>query len=93
MTAKRTDREICQEAIAEARRILGEYIDPGRPHDAEATVQQLLEVLDSNELKHAMARFCTRLNFELVTTEYYGPPKDAPYTKTEIGEGPEPPRR
>jgi hypothetical protein len=46
MTAKRTDHGICVYAMREARRILNEYVEPGSAHDAVATLEQLLEVLD-----------------------------------------------
>jgi len=50
-----TDREVVIQAIEEARRILAEYIAPGR-RDALATVKTLLDVLDRRDLVAALNR-------------------------------------
>jgi hypothetical protein len=76
--SKRTDHQICIDALIEGRRALSEYIDPGSAHDAIATVERILEILDNREVDAALGRIAERQHFELVTTEYYGPPKDVP---------------
>lgn len=52
-------------AIEDARRILGEYIEPG-PRDAARTVQSLLAVLDGNDVLHALDRIKRRRVLRLV---------------------------
>ena len=52
-------------AIEDARRILGEYIEPGQ-RDAARTVQSLLAVLDKNEVVHALDRMKQRRVMRLV---------------------------
>ena len=42
------DQNTLIRAVEDARRILGEYIEPG-PRDAPRTVERLLAVLDRNE--------------------------------------------
>jgi hypothetical protein len=49
------DQDTVLRAIEDARRILGEYIEPG-PRDATRTVERLLVVLDRNDLVHALDR-------------------------------------
>jgi hypothetical protein len=53
------DQEILIRAVEDARRILGEYIEPG-PRDATKTVERLLAVLDKNDLVHALGRISRR---------------------------------
>jgi hypothetical protein len=50
-----TDREVVIQAIEEAKRILAEYIEPGR-RDAVATVKALLDLLDRREVGAALNR-------------------------------------
>jgi hypothetical protein len=52
-------------AVEDARRILGEYIEPG-PRDAARTVERLLAVLDRNDLVHALDRIERRKVTRLV---------------------------
>jgi hypothetical protein len=59
------DQEMVISAIELARRILGEYIEPG-PRDAAATVQRLLEVLDDNDLIKALDHLKRRQTIRLV---------------------------
>ena len=49
------DQETVLRAIEDARRILGEYIEPG-PRDATRTVERLLAVLDRKDVVHALDR-------------------------------------
>jgi len=49
------DQETLLRAVEDARRILGEYIEPGQ-RDAAETVQRLLAVLDKNDVVHALDR-------------------------------------
>jgi hypothetical protein len=49
------DQETLLRAVEDARRILGEYIEPGQ-RDATETVQRLLAVLDKNDVVHALDR-------------------------------------
>jgi hypothetical protein len=46
-------------AIEDARRILGEYIEPGQ-RDATRTVERLLAVLGRNDVVHALDRIKRR---------------------------------
>jgi hypothetical protein len=59
------DQEMVISAIELARRILGEYIEPG-PRDAAATVQRLLEVLDDNDLIKALDHLKRRQTIRLI---------------------------
>ena len=52
-------------ALEDARRILGEYIEPG-PRDATRTVERLLAVLDRNDVVHALDRMHKRKVLRLV---------------------------
>ncbi len=52
---KNPDQETLIRAIEDARRILGEYIEPG-PRDAKRTVERLLAVLDKPEIVHVLDR-------------------------------------
>jgi len=49
------DQETVLRALEDARRILGEYIEPG-PRDATRTVERLLAVLDRKDVVHALDR-------------------------------------
>lgn len=49
------DHDTLVRAIEDARRVLGEYIEPG-PRDAARTVQRLLVILDKHEVVHALDR-------------------------------------
>jgi hypothetical protein len=66
---KPTDQAVIIDAVQAARRVLGEYIDPGGSHDAGATVDQLLELLDNRELEAALQRVDRRNSFEQVAIE------------------------
>jgi hypothetical protein len=59
------DQDTLLRAIEDARRILGEYIEPGQ-RDAVQTVQSLLVVLDKNEVVHALDRMKQRRVMRLV---------------------------
>jgi hypothetical protein len=59
------DQETVLRAIEDARRILGEYIEPGQ-RDATRTVERLLAVLDSNDVVHALDRIQRRRVMRLV---------------------------
>jgi hypothetical protein len=59
------DQETVLRAIEDARRILGEYIEPGQ-RDATRTVERLLAVLDSNDVVHALDRIKWRRVMRLV---------------------------
>ena len=52
-------------ALEDARRILGEYIEPG-PRDATRTVERLLTLLDRNDVVHALDRMKRRKVLRLV---------------------------
>ena len=49
------DQETVLRELDDARRILGEYIEPG-PRDATRTVERLLAVLDRKDVVHALDR-------------------------------------
>jgi hypothetical protein len=53
------DQETVLRALEDARRILGEYIEPG-PRDASRTVERLLAVLNRDDLVHALDRIKRR---------------------------------
>jgi hypothetical protein len=57
------DQDTLIRAVEDARRILGEYIDPG-PRDAAGTVERL--VLDRNNIVHALDRIKRRRVVRLV---------------------------
>jgi hypothetical protein len=59
------DQEILIRAVEDARRILGEYIEPG-PRDATRTAERLLAVLDKPEIVHALDRMKRRRVIRLV---------------------------
>jgi hypothetical protein len=59
------DQDTLLRAVEDARRILGEYIEPGR-RDATRTLQQLLAVLDKEDVVHALDRMKRRRVLRLV---------------------------
>jgi hypothetical protein len=59
------DQETLLRAVEDARRILGEFIEPGQ-RDAMRTVQRLLAVLDNNDVVHALDRMKRRRVLRLV---------------------------
>ena len=59
------DQDTLIRAIEDARRILGEYIEPG-PRDAKVTVERLLAVLDKSDVVHALDRIKRRKVIRLV---------------------------
>ena len=59
------DQETLIRAVEDARRILGECIEPG-PRDATRTVERLLAVLDRNDVVHALDRMKRRRVIRLV---------------------------
>ena len=59
------DQETLLRAVEDARRILGEYLEPGQ-HDAAQTLQRLLAVLDNNDVVHALDRMKRRRVLRLV---------------------------
>jgi hypothetical protein len=60
------DEDTLVRGVEDARRILGEYIEPGRPRDAARTVERLLAVLDRNDVIHALDRIKRRRVIRLV---------------------------
>ena len=62
------DQDTLMRAVEDARRILGEYIDPG-PRDATRTVERLLAVLDRNDVVHALDRINRRRVIRLVRSD------------------------
>ena len=50
------DQDTLIRAVEDARRILGEYIEPG-PRDARRTVERLPAVLDRDDVVHALVEF------------------------------------
>ena len=67
------DHDMLIRAIEDARRILGEYIEPG-PRDPARTVERLLAVLDRNDVVHALDRITRRRVTRLVEIERENPP-------------------
>jgi len=59
------DQDTLMRAVEDARRILGEYIEPGS-RDATRTVERLLAVLDRNDVVHALDRIKRRRVIRLV---------------------------
>jgi hypothetical protein len=59
------DQETVLRAIEDARRILGEYVEPGQ-RDATRTVERLLAVLNRNDVVHALDRIKRRRVIRLV---------------------------
>jgi hypothetical protein len=52
--------------VEDARRILGEYIEPDRLCDPGETVERLLATLDREELIHALDRLNRRCVIRLI---------------------------
>jgi hypothetical protein len=59
------DQDTLIRAVEDARRILGEYIEPG-PRDATRAVERLLAVIDRNDVLHALDRINRRRVIRLV---------------------------
>jgi hypothetical protein len=59
------DQDTIIRAVEDARRILGEYIEPG-PRDPTRTVNRLLAVLDRNDVVLALDRLKRRRAIRLV---------------------------
>src|SRR5258708_39463914 len=59
------DQDTLIRAVEDARRILGEYIEPAR-RDPTRTVERLLAVLDRNDVVHALDRIKRRRVIRLV---------------------------
>jgi hypothetical protein len=59
------DEDVLIRALEDARRVLGEYIEPG-PRDATRTVERLLAILDRSDLVHALDRIKGRRVVRLV---------------------------
>jgi hypothetical protein len=59
------DQDTLIRVFEDARRILGEYIEPG-PRDAKRTVERLLAVLDTPEIVYALDRMNRRRVIRLV---------------------------
>jgi hypothetical protein len=59
------DQDMLIRALEDARRVLGEYIEPG-PRDATRTVERLLAILDRSDLVHALDRIKRRRVIRLV---------------------------
>jgi hypothetical protein len=72
---KNPDQDTVIRAVEDARRILGEYIDPG-PSGARRTVERLLAVLDRDDVVHALDRIKRRRLIRLV--EWSNPKKNPP---------------
>jgi hypothetical protein len=64
----RTDVETIVSAVQAARRVLSKYIEPG-PCDSAATVERLLELLDTQDIEDALRRIDLRNTFELVSVD------------------------
>jgi hypothetical protein len=63
---KTPDMEVVLLAMEDVRRVLREYIEPGRPRDAAVTIERLLAVLDREDLVHALNRMNRRRVIRLV---------------------------
>jgi hypothetical protein len=59
------DQDTLIRAVEDARRILGEYIEPG-PRDATRTVHRLFAVLNRDDVLHALDRMKRRRVIRLV---------------------------
>jgi hypothetical protein len=59
------DQDTVLRTVQDARRILGEYIEPG-PRDPARTVERLLAVLDREDFVHALDRINRRRMLRLV---------------------------
>jgi hypothetical protein len=63
---KTPDMDLVLLAIEDVRRILREYIEPGRTRDPAETVDRLLTTLDREDLVHALNRLNRRRVIRLV---------------------------
>jgi hypothetical protein len=61
-----TDGDRALEGVHAARKILGRSIERGTPRDAEATLNDLLSVLDSDDFVAALERIDRRATMRLV---------------------------
>jgi hypothetical protein len=50
------DKEIVLKVLDRATAVVSEYLEPGRPRDAVATVNELIAILDNQELAGALRR-------------------------------------
>ena len=62
------DQDTLIRAVEDARRVLGEYIEPG-PRDATRMVERLLAILDRNDVLLALDRMQRRRVLRLVEIE------------------------
>jgi hypothetical protein len=62
------DQDTLIRAVEDARRVLGEYIEPG-PRDPTRTVERLLAILDRNDVLLALDRMQRRRVLRLVEIE------------------------
>ena len=62
------DQDTLIRAVEDARRVLGEYIEPGA-RDATRTVERLLAILDRNDVLLALDRMQRRRVLRLVEIE------------------------
>jgi len=72
---KPTDAQICLDAIRAARLVLSEFIDPLSPSRPVTTLDQLIEILDSEDVDAALARIDARRHFKVMEFDY---PRDGP---------------
>jgi hypothetical protein len=63
---KTPDMDLVLLAMEDVRRILREYIEPGRLRDPAETVDRLLATLDREDLVHALNRLNRRRVIRLV---------------------------
>jgi hypothetical protein len=78
--AKQTDYDTCMNAFRQARRLLGEYINPCSPSPSVETLNQIIDILDNCRVEEALKRIDGRDHFGLVECPCgpleYGEPKD-----------------
>lgn len=60
---KRTDQQICIDAVRDARRILGEFSDPASVNDTDAALYQIMDILDNQAVAAALERIDGRKHF------------------------------
>jgi hypothetical protein len=51
-----TDQQLLIAAFREAGQVVAEYLEPGRPRDADKTIQELISILERQDLAAAMER-------------------------------------
>jgi hypothetical protein len=51
-----SDQDLVLAALNEAALIIGDYLEPGHPRDPAATINRLIQVLDSQKLAAAIRR-------------------------------------